>query len=208
MPYLYIIAGPNGSGKSTNAENLLPEDIKCFDFDKEFTRQYKSFEFDFENRYECSHNQAYEVFTKLMDESLDKNKSFAFETNFQSETIMDIARKFKEKGYELNLIFIDVNSVELSKDRVMKRKSEGGHNVPESQIEQRYKESAVNANKFHKEFDHFVLIDNSKGVMNPLLEIKQDKLVFKNNIIDPIHNTRFNDIFKGINKDISKGLKF
>ncbi len=45
----------------------------------------------------------------------------------------------KKEGYYVTLIFFWLESVELAKDRVIKRVSEGGHGIAPMVIERRYK---------------------------------------------------------------------
>ena len=51
----------------------------------------------------------------------------------------------KEAGYEVTLIFIGVETVETSKDRVRTRVEDGGHDIPEDVQERRFEKSFQNA---------------------------------------------------------------
>ncbi len=47
-------------------------------------------------------------------------------------------RTFKLKGFQVDLIFLGLASIQLAKERVNQRVENGGHFVPENTIEERY----------------------------------------------------------------------
>ena len=63
---------------------------------------------------------------------------FAFETTLSAKSYISIVKKAQSQGYFVTLIFFWLNSIELAKQRVKVRVTEGGHNIPEDVIERRY----------------------------------------------------------------------
>ena len=132
---LIIIAGPNGSGKSTLASQLK---LGC-DFinaDK-FEKNLLSHITDKEER----ESKATLYVTKAIKTALDENRNFAFETVFATKTIPSFLTKAKEKGYTVTLHYVATEDCEINIKRVAKRVSEGGHDVPQQKIKDRYVET-------------------------------------------------------------------
>ncbi|MEA3443121.1 MAG: hypothetical protein U9R19_00185, partial [Bacteroidota bacterium] len=86
MPKLIIIAGCNGAGKSTFANSFLPPDISSFDYDKLFLENYNSLP-DSEFREKFAKDKTTNEFEKAVLSSLNQNKDFCYETNFDIHPI-------------------------------------------------------------------------------------------------------------------------
>ena len=52
-------------------------------------------------------------------------------------------------GYEVILLFLSLNSINLAIKRVKTRVAEGGHNIPEEVIKRRYKSGLSNFFKIY-----------------------------------------------------------
>ncbi|MBB6498181.1 hypothetical protein [Pedobacter cryoconitis] len=74
---------------------------------------------------------------------------------------MASALEFRENGYEIHLIFMGLNSIEESIERVLFRVQTGGHKVSEISIRYNYKYGFENLYKYFREFDSVILFDNS-----------------------------------------------
>ncbi|PWV49081.1 zeta toxin family protein [Chitinophaga sp. S165] len=158
-PRLFIIAGPNGSGKSLFSKVLTGKKLNVFDGDKHMSSLVKQFP---ETGSEAL--WSYIDSNIFMAEKLDAihhGSDYAFETNFSSSDRMSSARQFKEKGYEVHLIFMGLNSIEESIQRVEQRVQLGGHKVAEPSIRYNYEHGYKNLYKYFREFDSVSLYDNS-----------------------------------------------
>ena len=51
---------------------------------------------------------------------------------------LNLIKNAKEKGFQVYLFHVSVNNPKISVERVKQRVTEGGHNVPEDKIRQRY----------------------------------------------------------------------
>jgi predicted ABC-type ATPase len=69
--------------------------------------------------------------------------------------------EFQNAGYEIHLIFMGLNSLEESIQRVASRVRAGGHKVSEDSIRYNYEYSFKNLYKYFKDFDSVTLFDNS-----------------------------------------------
>jgi len=108
--------------------------------------------------------------------------SFCYETNFNS-TPLYWPKVFKEHGYEINMVYFCLNSVEEAKRRVDIRVENGGHFVPEKEIEKRFYDGYKNLNDNISFFDSLHLFDCSRYKMEPLycLSFEKDRITKKEN---------------------------
>jgi len=101
---------------------------------------------------------------KRIDELINSNQDFSFETTLSTKSFLNTIEKAKSKGYYVTLIFFWLESIELAKDRVRKRVMEGGHNIESDVIERRYKAGIKNLFKLYcSKVDSLLIYDNSKA---------------------------------------------
>lgn len=164
-PVLLIISGCNGSGKSTFSKLLAPNNFTPFDYDYQFLRCYHSL-IDSDIREAMSHRMAFNELESKIKIAIKTNSSFCYETNFNS-TPLHWPELFKKNGYDLHLIFLCLDSIQEAKKRVAIRVENGGHYVPEKEIEKRYYDGYTNLNSFFDYFDYIDLFDSSKYLKHP-----------------------------------------
>lgn len=108
-----------------------------------------------------------------IEELLQKEVDFAFETTLSAKSYISIVKKAQAEGYFVTLIYFWLNSIELAKQRVRNRVSEGGHNIPEDVIERRYVRGIKNLFEIYlNKCDNVMMFDNSNKL--PLLIIKKE----------------------------------
>ncbi len=158
-PRLFIVAGPNGSGKSLFSKELTESDFEVFDGDKYMTELVKTFP---ETGSEAlwSHINDH-IFQDEKQGAMRSGLNYAFETNFSAKDPMVSVHEFKNEGYEIHLIFMGLNSLEESIQRVAYRVRAGGHKVSEDSIRYNYEYGFNNLYKYFKDFDTVTLFDNS-----------------------------------------------
>ena len=119
---------------------------------------------------------------KRIDELINSNQDFSFETTLSSKSFLNTIERAKSKGYYTTLIFFWLESVELAKFRVLKRVSEGGHNIEPEVIERRYKAGIKNLfNLYSAKVDSLLIYDNSTAESELIAEKE-----IENNFI--VHN--------------------
>jgi predicted ABC-type ATPase len=64
-------------------------------------------------------------------------------------------------GFEIVLVYIGTDNVEINLGRIRDRVLAGGHNVPETDVRRRYQRSLANLSIAVKRADHTILFDNS-----------------------------------------------
>ena len=155
---LYIIGGCNGAGKTTASFNILPELLNCKEFVNadEIARGLSPFQ------PEKVSIEAGRLMLTRIDELIQSNQDFSFETTLSTRSFVNTIDRAKSAGYFVTLIFFWLESVELAKDRVKKRVSEGGHHIENEVISRRYKLGIKNLfNLYSDRVDSLFIFDNS-----------------------------------------------
>ncbi|HEY8782329.1 MAG TPA: zeta toxin family protein [Mucilaginibacter sp.] len=134
MPNLYIIAGCNGAGKTTASYTVLPEILHCKEFVNADIIAAGISPFNPEG----VAIEAGRIMLKRINELLDEGSDFAFETTLSTRSYVSFIKKAQQVGYEVTLLYFWLNSPQMAFERVAKRVSEGGHDIPLDVIERRY----------------------------------------------------------------------
>jgi predicted ABC-type ATPase len=59
-------------------------------------------------------------------------------------------QEWKDQGYQVELMFLQLPTVDMAVQRVQKRVAHGGHNIPESDIRRRFDRGLVNVEKHYR----------------------------------------------------------
>lgn len=162
MKRLYIFAGVNGAGKSTFYINQLYKDsffgarINSDEIVKEFGNWQSS----------KDQNRAAKIALALRKSYLNRGVDFNIETTLSGHGIVKFIKQAKAKGYHISLIYVGLDSVELSKQRVAIRVAKNGHSIDEGVLERRYKASFKNLSLVLPLCDEVHLYDNSSYIAN------------------------------------------
>jgi predicted ABC-type ATPase len=157
---LYIIAGCNGAGKTTASFTILPEIIECKEFVNadEIAKGLSPFQPD-KVAFEAGR-----IMLKRIAELLESQETFAFETTLSTRSYKLKVEEAKQKSYTVTLLFFWLQNVELAKERVRIRVTEGGHNIESSVIERRYIKGIKNLFDIYLPIvDGALIFDNSFG---------------------------------------------
>lgn len=142
---LYIIAGCNGAGKTTASYTILPEIIEC----KEFVNADENAKGLSPFQPEKVAFEAERIMINRINKLLENGESFAFETTLSTRSYKQKIEIAWQKGYTITILFFWLNNIELAKERVKIRVSEGGHNIPIDVIERRYLNGLKNLFKIY-----------------------------------------------------------
>jgi predicted ABC-type ATPase len=156
---LLVVAGPNGAGKSTFVDTFLkPAGILIVNPD-EVAKGLAPHAPD---------TIAYEA-ARVADtwrrDLVARGVSFCMETVFSDPQGEKLAflKDCQARGYTVILVFIGVESAELSRGRVMQRVEQGGHDVPDTKIEARFPRTLDNLRHALTFVDEALLFDNSSS---------------------------------------------
>lgn len=181
---LYIISGCNGAGKTTASYSVLPKLLDCKQFVNadEIAKGLSPF---------CPESvviQAGKLMLLRIEELLADDITFSIETTLATRSYSELVKRAHEKGYKVTLLYFWLSSPELAVERVARRVSEGGHNIPKDVIYRRYKKGLKNLfDIFIPIVDSWIIVDNgvepreiiakgTKAGMETFNNLKLDKM--------------------------------
>jgi predicted ABC-type ATPase len=157
-----VVAGPNGAGKTT------------------FVRQYMETHPGFV--YLCADDIALElcpsqpetvyvsagkVFFRRLRALVSERRNFITEVTLSSSSLTRRFATFREAGYDVDIVFIHLESPELCVARVAERVRKGGHPVAPRDIRRRYGRSVANFWwRYRGLVDGWFLMQNSSQSMH------------------------------------------
>ena len=150
-----LFAGVNGAGKTTlfqSAENYIS--LQRINMD-EIVREFGSWK----NQKDVS--KAGMIAVRKISECFEKGISFNQETTLCGKSIFRNVNRAKDPGYEILLLYVGLESAELAKERVRQRVFNGGHGIPDEDIERRYHESFDNLKTLLPLCDQVKIYDNT-----------------------------------------------
>lgn len=140
MPTCWIIAGPNGAGKTTFALEYLPQVAQCSRFvNADLIAAGLS-----PLAPERELLAASRLFLGEIEACITQREDFAFETTLAGRSYLKLVRRLQTAGWRVELIYLALPSMEMSKLRVAERVEHGGHNIPVADIERRFARSLGN----------------------------------------------------------------
>lgn len=175
---IYILfAGVNGAGKSVFSQTMpekiagmsrvnIDEIVKSFGDWRDFNDMKK----------------AASIAVKRINDNFSRGKSFNQETTLCGASILKNIRKAKELGYRIIVYYIGVDSADIAKERVRKRVKNGGHDIPDKDIERRYTESIRRLREIIPICDEVTLYDNTK-TFHAVAVYKNGKLLWAESLL-------------------------
>ncbi len=161
-PKLYVIAGPNGAGKTTFANRFLPDFVGCKHFVNADLIAAGLSPFS----PELAAVEAGRLILKRMDELARQKVDFGFETTLAIKTLIKRLKNLKGAGYKIHLVYLWIESPELSITRVAERVKKGGHHVPDETVRRRYYAGLRNLFSVYMPLvDYLTIYDNSGTVL-------------------------------------------
>jgi predicted ABC-type ATPase len=155
-PRLTVIAGANGSGKTTLTR------LNQIDF-----REFPLLDPDAISKAlhpTAPGTSAVAAARKVLNSArqhIEKGESFAVETTLSGQGYLQMMLDTRARGFEIVLVYIGTERVEINVARIRDRVLAGGHDVPEEDVRRRYKRSFENLPTAIQRADHTILFDNS-----------------------------------------------
>jgi len=182
---LYIIGGCYGAEKTTASFTILPNIINCKEFVNadEIAKGLSPFQ------PETVAFEAERIMLTRINDLLKNKQTFSFETTLATKSYKSKILEAKKNGYTVTLLYFWLDNIDLAKERVKVRVSEGGHHIEPEIIERRYKKGIINLFDIYLPVVNGCLIfDNSFG---------EQELIAKKNVLEQIHifnKNKFNSI--------------
>lgn len=154
-PRLLIVGGPNGSGKTTVAMQYataagipyLGADEIAASLDRVAPESVRV--------------EAARQFIRSVDDFISNGRSCVVESTLSGRSFRNRILQASERGFEVTIVFIFVDSADVCVARVAERVRKGGHDVPEDDIRRRYRRSTNNFWTIYRELaDQWVVLYN------------------------------------------------
>ncbi|MEO8498174.1 MAG: AAA family ATPase [Planctomycetota bacterium] len=160
-PVCTIIAGPNGAGKTTFALTYLPQAADCRNFvNADLIASGLS-----PLAPERELIAAGRLFLGEIRRFVDARASFAFETTLAGKSYLKLIRQLLADDWLVELMYLWLPSVEVSRQRVAERVAHGGHDIPSDAIKRRYPRSIANLlNHYAPLCSSTICFNNSESV--------------------------------------------
>lgn len=163
QPILWIVAGPNGSGKSSLYRQtdiagwngsvwIINPDLLTADI---IARENLALG--------PANLRAVERIETWLHTSLEVYQTIGIETVLSSDKYRRLVLRARERGFEVRMIYVLLNTVARQIARVRGRVAEGGHDVPEDRIRARRTRSFQQLAWFAGNVDRLDIFDNSVG---------------------------------------------
>jgi len=156
-PLLVVVAGSNGAGKTTFYERYLSRLPMRFVNADRIAATLSPAD-------PVSMTVAATTLAEAMRRDLvHRRESFVMETVFSDPAgaKLDFLRDAQRRGYAIVLLFVGLESAELSAARVAERVAQGGHDVPDDRLRARYPRTLANLRLALAFVDAAILLDNS-----------------------------------------------
>jgi predicted ABC-type ATPase len=131
QPSLVMIAGPNGSGKSTLIRRLQSDTTISL------PSLYINAD-DLKIQHQLTDAAAQSLAEQLRKNAISQRESVMFETVASHPSKISELQQARLARYQCNVILIATDNPNINVDRVAHRVNNGGHNVPENKIRERY----------------------------------------------------------------------
>jgi predicted ABC-type ATPase len=156
-PFILVLAGVNGAGKSSVGGGILrAHGLTWFNPDT-FSRALMA---RGGASKDAADGDAWAYGKAQLEAAMANRTSFAFETTLGGSTI---ARLLGEAAatHDVMMIFCGLASLQLHLDRVKLRVRQGGHDIPDEKIRERWETSRQNLIALLPRLAHLQMFDNS-----------------------------------------------
>lgn len=145
-PLCLIIAGPNGAGKTTFAREFLPKEGGILNFvNADLIAAGLS-----PLKPDQATLTAGRVFLTELDRLATARENFSFESTLSGLTYVERITRWKQQGYRIELVYLQLDSPELALKRIAMRVKQGGHHVPAADVRRRFVRSWRNFEKHYR----------------------------------------------------------
>lgn len=97
-------------------------------------------------------------------------ESFALESTLSCRTYIALIEHWKEQGYRIEIVFLRLDSPEISLKRIASRVAQGGHDMPRADVLRRFKRGRVNFEADYRPLADAWWVHNASGEIPLLLD--------------------------------------
>jgi len=139
---IYVIAGVNGAGKSSIGGAAFRSFGGDYYNPDEAARRVLAANPGLDQA--AANGAAWRQGRGLLEQAIDKNLDYAFETTLGGSTITRLLAAAAAKGIAIHAWYVGLSSPELHIRRVQARVRRGGHDIPGEVIHRRFERSRLN----------------------------------------------------------------
>lgn len=179
-PIMYMIAGPNGAGKSTLHRLVIEPSISAPFINPDVIQRDELNDPSLQASYKAA-----EIAEERRRAHLANKTSFVTESTFSHPSKLELLQDAKDHGFRVVVYHVNVRSPELSVKRVGSRFREGGHDVPEDKIRERYARNPALIRQAILLADRGFVYDNSALGKPPELAVafRSGEVVYASNAV-------------------------
>jgi predicted ABC-type ATPase len=115
---------------------------------------------------------------RLLLRAITEKLDFAFETTLGGKTIANLLDQALSEGIQVRIWYVGLDSVERHIARVRSRVAQGGHDIPEERIRERYTQSRLNLIRLLPRLTKLLLYDNSEEA-DPRSSTPEPRLILR-----------------------------
>lgn len=161
VPTMYVFAGPNASGKSTLIANrYLSGQLTVPYINADIITKYELE--DIADEEERAKTGMFTAMQRVQD-AINKKMSFTYETVLSHPSKIDLIRLAKERGYNIQSVFVCTEDPAINIVRLEERVKNGGHDVPTEKVFQRYERAISLSYDLQEISDSYEEFDNSES---------------------------------------------
>lgn len=164
---LVLVAGPNGSGKTTLAESYIARRFPIWP-KLNADRLLLGLERLGQVERPSPPLQAAQIIDTTARGLALLREPFVLETVLSSPKYQSLVSTAREAGLIFRLVYITTRAPQINVERVHQRVLDGGHDVPENKIRERWVRSMQNLSWFAARADRMLVVDNSGFTLEPL----------------------------------------
>jgi predicted ABC-type ATPase len=177
MPTLYVLGGANGVGKTT----LYYTGIGQFEIDPKtpFVNVDTIALHELGDHTPANLARAEQLARERMKLLIEEKRDFIIESNLSKSSDYDWIALMRKNGYDTVLFFMSTDSVKINIERVHRRVQQGGHDIAEPIIEQRYRMGLTYLKSNILLFSKATLFDASTGQLQKVAFLQQGQIFYK-----------------------------
>jgi predicted ABC-type ATPase len=157
-----VLAGVNGAGKSSIAGSFIRQAGGDYYNPDEFTRSLLHQNPGLDPAE--ANSLAWLRGKELLEHAVAAGTDFVFETTLGARTIPQLLARAAREGMAVKIFFVGLESVEHHLRRVTARVADGGHDIPEAKIRERWENSRLNVIRLLPDVVELMVWDNSVEV--------------------------------------------
>lgn len=157
-PVIFVLAGVNGAGKSSVGGATIRGKGKDYFNPDEAARRLRE-----EHGYseEEANARAWEEGKQRLETAIRNRESHAFESTLGATTIPSLLVEAANAGFKVRVWFVGLSTPEQHFERVRSRVAQGGHDIPEAKIRERWIKSQRNIIELMPHLAELQVFDNS-----------------------------------------------